>query len=114
MRFDPDDADLGGDLSSVKTEDLLSQFDSGDSSSSEDGGRRRRSTRSGRGSVPPTPSSGYSSNGSASAIHTPTKLSKRDMPYDLVDYVIGDIDEDSVHEHQKEKRKVKRMKEKMT
>jgi hypothetical protein len=81
--------------SSVRTDELLSQYSYYDSS-------------------PGTPYSQQQEPSSPSSpIHERTMLSKKDMPYDLVDVVIGDLDEKKLKGFQDKKKKDKKKMRKM-
>ena len=86
---------------SINTADILSGIEesSSDPTSSNSSEDEYNSDEETKEVGPSTPISGYSSvtSGSqTSAIHTPVSLSKEDKPYDIVDYVIGDLDEEEI------------------
>ena len=102
------------DAASINTADILSGIEessSGSSSSDSSEGEDNEETKEGA-TWPDTPMSGYSSAASSeasSAIHTPFFLNPRqDMPYDIVDFVIGDLDEEEILQEQKKSKPSKR------
>ena len=93
--------DLDG--ASINTADILSGIEdsSSDSSVSDSSDGEGEDEKETKEEWPGSPMSGYSSPASSqasSAIHKPISLSKEDMPYDIVDYVIGDLHEELVLE----------------